>query len=112
MLDSFQLHGGVNCFADINIHAASLPRPHFNFTLIAISDRQETSADEKMLWFEATQTAEEVRHAALIEEAGADVLAGWLAEEPEEVIFNVDFGDFGRPVTAQGIEEWYDAFAV
>ena len=62
-----------------------------------------------MLWFEATQTAEEVRHAALVEECGFMMLAGWLEEENERVIQNVDFGDFGRPVTSQGIEEWCDS---
>ena len=84
-----------------------------NYIVFSISDAQEVSTDEKMLWFEATQTAEEVRHAALIEEAGAEVLAGWLAEEDEGVIFNVDFGDFGRPVTAKAIEKWCEyVFAV
>lgn len=61
---------------------------------------------EGLLWFEATQTAEEVRHAALVEEAGAEKLAEWLKEEDDDVLSRVDFGDFGRPVTASAIEDW------
>jgi len=43
----------------------------------------------------------------LSENANAERFASWMAAEKEEVVFAVDGGNFGRPLTAVGVQKWW-----